>query len=99
MYGAAGTYTVALTVTSAGGMDTETKVDYVVVGPTVLATESQRNGIGVNPAIFTTSSMPMFSSCEPGAALVLGVNIGSLSCSASSMPFGSATPDTLPVAQ
>ena len=54
-----GTYTVSMTATGPSGSYTETKVDYVFVGPTVLATEAQRNGAGINPLIFSTSSMPI----------------------------------------
>ena len=48
------------------------------------------------PISFSTSAMEMFSSCEPGAAFVLGVKIGWRSRSASSRPDGSSTPDTRP---
>jgi PKD repeat protein len=57
IYGAAGTYTVSLTVDGPGGNDTFTRVDYIQV--TAGASATTRNGSGVNPDIFTSTSLPI----------------------------------------
>ena len=54
-----GTYTVSLTVTDTIGSDTETKTDYIVVNVDVSATAVSRNGSGINPNIFTSTSLPI----------------------------------------
>jgi PKD repeat protein len=59
-YMTGGTFTVSLTVTGSNGQDTETKVNYIVVddgGP--FASATTRNGSGVNPDIFTSTSLPV----------------------------------------
>src|ERR1041385_2058421 len=62
LYGLAGTYTVSLTVTTADGTDTRTRVDYIVVG----------DGSGATPpnAVFsgapTGGTPPLLVTC-PGA--------------------------------
>ncbi|MEW6072365.1 MAG: C25 family cysteine peptidase [Planctomycetota bacterium] len=55
VYDFPGTYTVSLTVLGSYGADTATKVDYVVVSGTGARS---RNGSGVNPAVFTSTSLP-----------------------------------------
>ena len=59
-YTTGGTFTVSLTVSGSNGTDTETKVNYIVVddgGP--FASATTRNGTGVNPNIFTSTSLPV----------------------------------------
>jgi lysyl endopeptidase len=59
LYTDPGTYTVALTVVDLDGSDVETKVNYIEVFASVNATVSSRNGSGVNPNIFTSTSLPI----------------------------------------
>ena len=59
-YTGAGSYTVALTASKTGFSDTETKLDYIVVfPPSATASATSRNGSGVNPDIFTFTSLPV----------------------------------------
>ena len=59
LYTDAGTYTVALTVTGTNGVDTETKVGYIVVNGVVDAWANTRNGSGINPDIFDYLTLPI----------------------------------------
>ncbi len=70
-YTSAGVYTVSLTVTSAGGVDTETRVNYISVTEPLPAAEfvaSQTSGAGT----LTTS----FSDLSTGAVTVRSWNFG-----------------------
>jgi PKD repeat protein len=54
-----GSFTVSLTVHGTYGSYTETKVDYIVVTGSGYAGATTRNGSGVNPDIFTSTSLPI----------------------------------------
>jgi len=54
-----GRYTVSLRVTGILGSDTETKPDYVLVEPGVLASVFEENGLGINPNVFSTVTLPV----------------------------------------
>ncbi|MEW6071966.1 MAG: PKD domain-containing protein [Planctomycetota bacterium] len=54
-----GTYTVGLTVTGTNGSDTETKVGYIVVNDVFDATATPYNGLGINPNVLTSMSLPI----------------------------------------
>ena len=82
---AEGEYTVSLTVTGPFGSDT-TVIDAAVFVSDDLATSTTRNGVGTNPLVFDTVSLPVFGqswesevdvSGFPGAGLVALVAYGS----------------------
>ena len=52
-----GTYTVSLTITGPGGVDTVFKADYITVN--VAATSTVRNGSGVNPVVYDSVTLPI----------------------------------------
>ncbi|MEW6074118.1 MAG: S8 family serine peptidase [Planctomycetota bacterium] len=54
-----GTYTVSLTVTGTNGSDTETKVGYIAVNDVLDATATPYNGLGINPNVLTSLSLPI----------------------------------------
>lgn len=88
VYTAAGTFTVSLLASNAQGSDSETKASYISVLAPPTASATFRNGSGVNPSIFTSTSLPIIgtiwnSTVDAGAVggtglvLVLGFS-GSL---------------------
>ena len=59
-YTNSGTFTVSLTATKAGNSDTRTRNNYIHVLPaSITASATSRNGSGVNPDIFTSTSLPI----------------------------------------
>ncbi|MEW6071685.1 MAG: PKD domain-containing protein [Planctomycetota bacterium] len=58
VYADPGTYTVSLLVGGASGLDLRTKVDLVVVHNVPEARAEVRNGSGINPLIFASTSVP-----------------------------------------
>jgi PKD repeat protein len=59
LYPDPGTYTVSLTVTGTNGSDDATKTGYIEVFDVFDASFATRNGSGVNPDIFTSTSLPI----------------------------------------
>jgi peptidyl-Asp metalloendopeptidase len=74
LYTEPGTYTVALTVMGSAGSDVETKTDYIVVHDVHTGSATVRNGSGVNPSIFTSTSVPTLT--EDWTTEVDGGSIG-----------------------
>jgi len=58
-YTTPGTYDVSLTVTGTNGTDTQLETNYIVVTQTTYASATFYNGTGVNPAVFTSTSLPI----------------------------------------
>ncbi len=58
VYTSVGTYTVSLTASNAASSDTETKTNYIIVVDQG-ASVTWRNGSGVNPDIYSSTSLPV----------------------------------------
>jgi PKD repeat protein len=62
-YDTPGTYDVTLTVTGTYGPQTLVKSDYILAEPPLpVASATPRNGAGMNPNIFTSTSLPVLGS-------------------------------------
>lgn len=73
IYTVGGTFDVSLTVSNALGSDTATIEDYISVIPGGPASATPRNGSGVNPNIFTSTTLPLL-----GTTWVSSVDAGSV---------------------
>ncbi|MEW6072934.1 MAG: matrixin family metalloprotease [Planctomycetota bacterium] len=84
-----GTFTVSLTVTGTLGSDTETKVGYIVVGGGGAASATWRNGLGVNPDIYDSLTLPILGTTWQSQIDASGLGATGLTLAVGySAPFG-----------
>jgi PKD repeat protein len=84
-----GTYDVSLTVTGSLGSDTETKFAYITVDDVIEADATPYNGTGVNPQVFTSTSLPIL-----GTAWTSQIDGGSLGASGLTFLVGYTAPSS-----